>query len=219
VSAFKPEWVDKVKGHAFDPNCISTTAVREWWRLNKGKNTYYCALCVTCFADGSTPEVRQTKGIQTLGGTYRANKDRNTFETRHHGEDSVHIAALKYKSSNVTQKVYETADIGYHQATANMLMAAYSEMFSNSPFSEHKTLVALLKEHNVSIGSHHDKHYAASEMDTFISDEMHDIFVGHLVKENKMFNLLVDGITDKSKSPHMIVLIQTLVVDHLIVYF
>jgi hypothetical protein len=48
---------------------------------------------------------------------------------------------------------------------------------------------------------------------------MHGILFDHLIRSKDLFSLLVDETTDKSNTPHVIVLIQTIEDGHPFSYF
>ncbi len=64
------------------------------------------------------------------------------------------------------------------------------------PFYRHPDLVALLRDMNVIIGTHHDTDKAAQKITSHISIEMHKILLLNLVNNDLPFSLIVDGTTD-----------------------
>jgi len=91
-----------------------------------------------------------------------------------------------------------------------MVETVVSELSTNTPYTQHTTVVSLSNEFNVKVDKHHDIPVPAEKMRMVISDEMRNALIDHLVKENMMISLLVDETTDKSNTPYRIVLLHTL---------
>jgi hypothetical protein len=119
---------------------------------------------------------------------------------------------------NAEKLSYETLS-KMQQSTADMLLVIYAESRMYLPFESHPTIVKLLEMLGIS-WLHHHKHARAPPLFLdYISNDMHEKLLKHLMKHDRPLSIMMDTASDSVGNDFLVIQFQALESDQPVVYF
>lgn len=234
VSSCRNKWLSSIEKH--QKQLISTVTVsknQNWFEYLEDKqqpsmSRYRCRLCAKYYSEFQLPSNRRP-AVANKEGVLHNSKKKNQETIAEHGKSLSHttiisnLKARAFKKQRTTffneQRTDEQRNDKYLEVTSRMIRTVFIVNKLSLPFSDHNALVTLQKINGLEMGHHHYDRTACTSMTIDISDNMHDILIESLIKNEMPISIIVDDTTDMGNMHYKIVYFQTIEDVNPVIYF
>jgi hypothetical protein len=175
------------------------------------------------FQKSTTSTFSKTTGYDPENEQH-VDKYRNLYKRAHDHENSAtHIRAINnLKRAYALDQEEETKILlatSAITATDRMILLTYQQVKINSPLSNHRSWVDLLKQLGVDLGVHHYERSSAVRIEALISEILHKKLIDFIKQSDIPMSIIVDTTTDSQQNNYLIVYIRLVHHNYPFTYF
>ena len=234
---FNQDWLafmEEHLSHIMPMDVFEKKSIRSWFALKQNDqvptiSSFHCRHCRQHYDSMHLNPNRKSNFAKERGLMHRE-KYQNRFAILNHESSNGHLMVLQGLKKRAAEKIPnllkdaqkktlddEGIDLA---ATMNHFRTVYIAICKhNVAFYAYEDLVLLQQLNGIDMGFNFANQFAAARMTDFISQDMHQTLVQHLISCGTDWALIVDETTDKSHKKYFAVLIQGIENYHSITYF